>query len=97
MQLTSTNRPFGLTIKFTRCRYSCQLSAFSLRLESELERKQRFFSSRLNLGGEMKHADNCAPTLLKFQDEADSVSRFSFGDERRKQSRCTVAEIGSKQ
>jgi hypothetical protein len=29
----------------------------------------------------MKHADNCAPTLLKFQDEADSVSRFSFGDE----------------
>jgi hypothetical protein len=23
----------------------------------------------------MKHADNCAPTLLKFQDEADSASR----------------------
>jgi hypothetical protein len=61
-----------LTIKFTRCRYSCQLSAFSLRLESELERKQRFFSTRLNLGGKMKHADNCAPTLFRFLIEEES-------------------------
>jgi len=49
-----------------------------------------------------KHADNCAPTLLKFQDEAGSAklvqqSLISFEDEERKQSRCTVAEIGNKQ
>jgi len=42
MQLTSTNRPFGLTIKFTRCRYSCQLSAFSPQLKTELRREQSF-------------------------------------------------------
>jgi hypothetical protein len=40
----------------------------------------------------MKHADNCAPTLLKFQNEA-----LSFDEEQEKQSRCTVAEIGIKQ
>ena len=37
MQLTSTNRPFGLTIKFTRCRNSCQYSVASSQLEPELE------------------------------------------------------------
>jgi len=94
MQLTSTNRPFGLTIKFTRCRYSCQLSAFSPQLKTELRREQRFFSTARIWVEKIKHADNCAPTLLKFQDEADSAKLVQLRGRRKKQSRCTVAEIG---
>ena len=55
MQLTRTNRPFGLTIKFTRCiKTSSQLSAFSSQLEPELK-TEAVFSIRQNLGrGESK-------------------------------------------
>ncbi|MFY9978652.1 MAG: hypothetical protein WAK22_10520, partial [Candidatus Sulfotelmatobacter sp.] len=54
---------------------SCQLSAFRPQLKTELRREQSFFSTARIWAGKGKHADNCAPTLLKFQDEADLASR----------------------
>ncbi len=48
VQLTRTNRPFGLTIKFTRCRNSRQHSAASLQFES-VRKRQRFQNPPQNL------------------------------------------------
>ena len=82
MQLTSTNRPFGLTIKFTRCRYSCQYPVATTR--PKLDRYRNVVVDRQKLG--------------EFETTLTTVRRrFSASKTKKKaKPKYDVAEIGNK-